>query len=423
MRIVLSHPTGNANVRATATFFAQAGILAKFHTTVAIFQDELLDRLGNLNSMSEIRRRRYDSAIKPFTEMHPWRELGRIALSKTGIRSRIQSEYNPFSIDSVYKHLDKSVASSLLHSITTGPKAVYAYDDGALFSFKEAKRLGIPCLFDLPTGHWRAAQRLLQSEYNRWPDWIVTMPGFKDSSSKLAHKDEELKLADQIFVASQFTANTLNEFPESLAPINVVPYGFPPVGSPKRYRNKSSKEPLRLLFVGKLSQQKGIADLFKAVDHFRNKVTLTVVGHKVTASCPALDEALSRHHWIPSLPHQGVLQLMREHDIVVFPSLFDGFGLVITEAMSQGTPVIASDRCAGPDLIEHGRNGWLVAAASTVSLEESIEHLIANPDEIAEAGRAATETARQRPWDVYGRELVEAVISSTQSNSIYSTTN
>ncbi|NEU67443.1 glycosyltransferase family 4 protein [Spirosoma agri] len=410
-KIIISHPTGNANVRATTNYFAQVDILANYHTTIALFNNDPLDRLGKIQYLSEIKRRRYDQIIKLFTITHPFREFARLLLSKTRFRNLIQNEHSFFSIDSVYKNLDKSVAKSLRRSLASGPKSVYAYDDGALFSFREAKRLGIPCLFDLPTGHWRAAKRLLEVERERWPDWIATMPSYKDSPEKLANKDEELSLADQIFVASQFTAQTLHEFPGLLAPVHVIPYGFPPVCTPKTYWDTFDKNKLKLLFVGKLSQQKGIADLFAAVEGLTKQVTLTVVGNKVTNDCPALDKALLRHKWIPSLPHPEILQLMREHDVLVFPSLFDGFGLVITEAMSQGTPVIASNRCAGPDLIEHGQNGWLVEAASIQSLRTAIENLLSDPKQIGKAGKAALETARKRPWAVYGRELVEAIES------------
>ena len=50
---------------------------------------------------------------------------------------------------------------------------------------------------------------------------------------------------------------------------------------------------------------------------------------------------------------------MKEHDVLIFPSLFEGFGLVITEAMAQGTPVITTDRTAGPDVISDNENGCL----------------------------------------------------------------
>ena len=101
---------------------------------------------------------------------------------------------------------------------------------------------------------------------------------------------------------------------------------------------------------------------------------------------------------------------MREQDVLVFPSLFEGFGLVITEAMSQGTPVITTDRTAGPDLITHGENGWLIEAGSTEALKQAIEELLYRPEMIESTGRAAMETARLRPWEVYGMELAKAVI-------------
>jgi glycosyltransferase involved in cell wall biosynthesis len=287
---------------------------------------------------------------------------------------------------------------------------VYGYEDTTLFSFRKAKELGLECIYDLPIGYWRTAHSLLIKEKERWPDWMATMPGLEDSASKLARKDEELRLADRIFVASSFTANTLKDFPEKIAPVQVIPYGFPTVSNEVRqYENFKKKRPLRLLFVGSLSQRKGIADLFEAVKFFGEKVTLTLVGSKTTEDCPALNEALNRHRWIPSLAHESVLKLMRQHDVLVFPSLFEGFGLVITEAMSQGTPVITTDRTAGPDLIEHGKNGWLINAGSTRALQQSIEDILLNPVSIEDVGKAAMDKARQRPWTKYGIELAEAV--------------
>jgi glycosyltransferase involved in cell wall biosynthesis len=237
------------------------------------------------------------------------------------------------------------------------------------------------------------------------------MTGFNDSVTKLDLKDEELRLADRIFVASKFTAKTLADYPgPSLPPIEIIPYGFPPINVIDRvYDTDLYKRPLKLLFVGKLTQQKGVADLFAAVEAIGIDVELTLVGHKASEKCPALDAALSRHKWIPTLPHEAVLNLMRENDVLVFPSLFDGFGLVISEAMAQGTPVISTDRCAGPDLIEHGRNGWLIEANSTSAIKSAIENILNYPENISRVGRAALETARRRPWEVYSYELHEAI--------------
>lgn len=410
MKVVISHPTGNAFFRAAATGLLDAGMLSGFRTTVATFPGNIFDKLSSFSPFTEFNRRKYDPSLEKLSKTWPGFELGRIAASKANLKNLVKQETGIFSVDAVYQNLDKKVAESLKYMVKNGTTAVYAYEDGALFSFSEAKKLKIKCLYDLPIGYWRTAKRLLELEYERWPEWRPTLLSFGDSELKLAHKDEELRLADKIFVASQFTANTLKDYPGKLAPVEVIPYAFPPVVNSRVYNTVSATKPLKLLFVGGLSQRKGIANLFTAVDNLKNHVQLTVVGKKVSDQpCIALDTALAKHRWIPSLSHDAVLQLMREHDVLVFPSLFEGFGLVITEAMSQGTPVITTGRTAGPDLIEHGQNGWLVEAGSTDALQAAIEELIHKPDIVAEVGREAMETASKRPWKVYGQELVAAI--------------
>lgn len=408
MKVLISHPTGNAFSRAAAMGLLKADMLAGFSTTVATFPGNVFDRLSEVSMFSEFKRRAYDAELQPFTQLSPWLELGRLAATKAGLQNLTRHETGMFSVDGVYRGVDKGIAGSLKTRLKSGD-AVYAYEDGALFSFREAKKLGLQCLYDLPIGYWRAARRLLDVERERWPDWVPTLTGFGDSESKLALKDEELLLADHIFVASTFTANTLKDYPGKLAPVKVIPYAFPPVHGSRQYSPVKNRL-LKLLFVGSLSQRKGIADLFAAVEMLGNKVELTVVGRKASDNCPVLDNALTKHRWIPSLSHDKILELMREHDILVFPSLFEGFGLVITEAMSQGTPVITTDRTAGPDLITHNENGWLIEAGSTIALKQAIEELLYQPEKIERAGRAATETAKLRSWEIYGQELAEAII-------------
>lgn len=408
MSVIFSHPTGNANVRAAVHGLLQNQSLSAFHTAIASFPGSFLDRLGNIPFLSEIRRRRFDNALKPFTHTSPWHEAGRIVAAKARLEKLTKHESGIFCVDAVYRNIDKKVASKLKGASKQGVKAVYAYEDEALFSFREAKKWRIKCLYDLPIGYWRTAKHLLQQEMERWPEWGSTLPSFIDSEDKLCRKDEELHLANHIFVASRFTANTLKDFPGKLAPIEVIPYGFPAADETRKY-SPNYNSPLKLLFVGGLSQRKGIADVFAVAEKLGRHVELTVVGQRASEDCKALDTALAKHCWIPSLPHADILKLMRESDVLLFPSLFEGFGLVITEAMSQGTPVITTDRTAGPDLIEHGRNGWLVEAGSTPALLNAVENLLQQPQRISGAGRAAMETARLRPWKAYGQELADAI--------------
>jgi glycosyltransferase involved in cell wall biosynthesis len=412
MKIVIAHPTGNQNVRAAAVGFAEAGVAASFQTTIATFPGDFVDRLSAVRPFAMLSRRCFDPRIRDITETRPWLELGRLLSAKARVNRLIRHETGPFSIDAVYRDLDRRVAETLRDRAVRGATAIYAYEDGARFSFRKAKELGLQCFYDLPVGYWGAARMVFEGEKERWPEWVATLNGLRDSAAKLMNKDEEIRLADRIFVASQFTASTLRHYPGDLPPVHIVPYGFPAALKVRDYSSSiNNRGALKLLFVGGLTQRKGIAYLFKAVEALRPYVTLTLVGRKPHQDCPALNREMAKHRWIPGMSHADVLRLMQHHDVLLFPSLFEGFGLVITEAMSQGTPVITTDRTAGPDLITHGNNGWIIEAGSADAIQESIENILCNRRIVAECGHEAMETARQRPWSVYGRELADAILN------------
>ena len=408
-KIVLSHPTGNQFVRAVLVELQKRHLLEKFYTTIATDSSDILLNLLSSKFKQELLRRSYP-VTKDLISTQPLKELSRNLLPKLGFNSVARHETGWASVDAIYNDLDAKVARALIQlKKKQGIMGVYAYEDGAAASFKAAKTLGLKCFYDLPIGYWKAAQQLLSAEAERWPDWAETLPGILDSGAKLSKKDMELKLADKIFVASRFTANTLSFYDGELAPVEIIPYGFPPV-SKREYAKISASRPLKLLFVGGLSQRKGIADVFKTAEFFGNRVELTIVGRKTGDKCPALNEELAKHTWIPGLPHDQILKLMHQHDVLLFPSLFEGFGMVITEAMAQGTPVITTERTAGPDFIEDGHNGWLIEAGSTDKLIAATEMLLQKPELIKSNGKAAMETASQRPWHLYAEQLVSSIM-------------
>lgn len=416
MKVIISHPTSNQFNRTVVQGMLDADILQEFHTSIATFPASKIYPLVNKGPLKILKRREFDDALRSFTHTWPWKEAGRMLAPKLGLHRAVKHETGPFCLDAVYRKQDQVVAKRMNQLANRGLSGVYAYEDGALESFRQAKKLGIACLYDLPIGYWRSARKLLEQEKERWPEWASTITGFMDSPIKLQKKDEELALADCVLVASSFTAKTLEDYPGQLPPIEVIPYGFPDVYEQRRFQSPKNR-PVRLLFVGGLSQRKGIADLLWAADRLGDAVELTLVGKKLGAPNKALDRELKKHRWHPSLPHQEILSLMRDQDLLVFPSLFEGFGMVISEAMSQGTPVLTTDRTAGVDFIDHGKNGWLVEAGKKEALLEELQNIIAHPDWLPEAGIKARDLARRRPWEVYGSEITAAIqkVLSNQS--------
>lgn len=410
MKIILSHPTGNANVRAVSKALVQANLLEKFYTCVAVFNNSLSFFFSKFGPFKAFRRRAFAPVLQTYTRTRPYKELGRLAAQKMDWQKALSHETGIFCVDKIYHDLDLHVSKRLKSA-----GAVYAYEDGALESFQEAKIKGLKCLYDLPTGYWRAHRKFLDKERQKHPEWAMTFNCFRDSEAKLLRKDKELRLADAIFLASSFTKKTLELFPGKLGPVHLVPYGFPQVYKGKNYSKLSGRK-LRLLYVGKLSQLKGVANLFEAVEYFKGKVELTVVGREVIKGCKPLQKEIKAHTWIPSLPNDKILELMRNHDVFVFPSLFEGYGLVIAEAMSQGTPVITTERTCGADFINDGENGWLINAGDTPGLIEKIEQVLYQPEILSQVGREAILTAEKSPFSLYGERMVQKIKQEVYSN-------
>lgn len=398
-RIAIVHPTGNTFARAAAEAFQRSELLDTFHTCIAVGNDS-----GNPLANRLYAERRCEIP-QSFIRTRPLRELARLILQKKAWFPQMRKhETGAFCVDRIYRDLDQYVAKWLKEQ-DAPPSAIYAYEDGALASFAAARTRGIQRIYDLPIGYWRAARRIQSEEAQLLPEWAATMPALIDSEPKLERKDEELKLCEHIIVASRFTANTLKEAPFDLPTPHIIPYGCPPARDSITSQSDPSK-PLKVLYVGGLSQRKGIAYLLEAVEKMGNSVELTIIGKRV-ADCKPLDAALKKYNWIDSLPHSGILSAMHDHDVFVFPSLFEGFGLVLTEALSQGLPIIATNHTCAPDIIENGKEGFIIPIRDANAISEKLTLMNEARDQLQAMKEAALERAARMSWDLYKDGLVK----------------
>jgi glycosyltransferase involved in cell wall biosynthesis len=405
--ILFSHPTGNSNVRHAALGLHRAGLLGEFWTSVSYRETPFLRSVVPGSLARQLKRRIFPRELAPIIRTAPWRELGRLLAPRVGFRSLVRHEKGPLSVDSVYHALDHRVSQRLSDDRFT---SVYAYEDGAAESFRVAEKLGKQRLYDLPIGYWRAARQILLEEAERQPEWAMTLNGNLDSAAKTARKDEELQRASQIFVASSFTLQTLDQAPPFSGTVSMIPYGSPRLeGAPVDRDPCKRLGQIRVLFVGSLGQRKGLSYLFEAARLLGPSVELTIIGAKPMAACAALDRELARVRWIPSCSHREVLDEMAAHDVFVFPSLFEGFGLVLLEAMAMGLPIITTPHTAGPDLITDGVEGYIVPIRSGAAIAERLEQLRREPDRCVTMGEQARVRARDFTWEKYGRELAERV--------------
>lgn len=409
--ILLSHPTGNANVRGALHGLQEAGLLSAFSTSIATFDNNIFGLFTKLPGGSVFNRRRYPESLREVSHQYPWDELIRLIAVQAGLKSLVRHETGLFSIENVCQKLDWKTASEIdkLHGKL---KAVYSYEDVAVETFKKARKIGLRTIYDLPIGYWRSALRIQSEEADLQPEWPDTMPALKNSDEKLARKEEELQLASDIIVASTFTAATLKEAPFELPPPVIIPYGCPTPSI--LYPQVTDSNKLKVLFVGGLSQRKGLSYLLDAIDMTSSICDLTLVGRKPDVACKPLNSALEKHRWFPSLPHEEILAEMRKSDVLVFPSLFEGFGLVVTEALSQGIPVITTPNTCGPDVLTDSEDGFIVPIRDSGAIAEKLEILHKDREKLDSMKVAAKEKAMKLTWETYSQKLAEVVACSIQ---------
>jgi glycosyltransferase involved in cell wall biosynthesis len=135
--------------------------------------------------------------------------------------------------------------------------------------------------------------------------------------------------------------------------------------------------PLRVLFVGHVAVGKGAAALLESLAELGGvPVTLTFVGAE-TMQVPARFRAHPSVRWIGAVSRAAVMQHYRDNDVLVFPSLSDGFGMAQVEARAWRLPIVASTSCGR--VVEHEVNGLLLDEVSPRAVAGALGRLAANP--------------------------------------------
>jgi len=407
MKIVVTHPTGNRNVRAVISSFEEAQLLAMFSTTLAVDPNSFL-----VNMLPEKFRKEFSRRAYPvdFDHIHtrPLLELSRNILPKIGFKKAVQHEVGFACVDKIYNDLDKATAAGLEQLVKKqNVTAVYGYEDGTLETFKKAKALGLTCVYDLPIAYWETVRRLLQEEAARLPQWSATLGGgIRDSKAKLERKTQELELADVVVGPGSFVLDSLPAWASDKVVI-MSPFGSPESGSATEHKSEATADrPLRVLFVGSLGQRKGLGDLFNAVKLLdAKKIELVVMG-SLLAPLDFYKNELSNFTYEKGRPNAQVLELMRSCDVFCLPSIVEGRALVMQEAMSQGLPLLITPNTGGADLVIEGETGFLVPIRSPEAIAEKLNWYIDNREKTREMGVKAKVHAKNYTWKGYGDKIV-----------------
>ncbi|MFP9116203.1 glycosyltransferase family 4 protein [Flavobacterium sp. RNTU_13] len=400
---VVSHPTGNQNVRAIINELEHQNRLLKFYTTIARFDNNLTGMFSKLPGLKDLEKRTYSEAVKPYTVQYPYYEVGRMLYKKFNKTSPLPQKY---SVDNIYHTLDMQVAEYIKNN-PKGLEGVYAYEDGAAFQFEEATRLGIKKVYDLPIAYWATGRALMMRQSEIYPQWAKTLGGgIKDSQEKLDRKVREMELADVVATPSRFVADSIPA--EMNKKVIISPFGSP---APRTDIEQPTWEivknrPLKILFAGSMGQRKGLADLFNAVKLLSSKeIELVVVG-SLQDDFQFYKNQMPNFTYLGTMPHKEVLKTMASCDVFCLPSIVEGRALVVQEAMSQGLPIIITPNTGCDDLVTEGETGFCVPINNSDAIASHIDWFASDRERTFQMKAAARSKALGYSWQGYARGVI-----------------
>ncbi len=281
--------------------------------------------------------------------------------------------------------------------------AYWGFQGSCLESLRAARKREIIAIAEFATAHVTRAIELLSQESTRHPEWASTISNFAFPDWYRERLEEEPHAADYCVAASQFTKASLEQVGIRPDRILLLPLGADV--DQFAFVRRPATGPFRVLFVGGVGQRKGVKYLLQAFDKIRGPgVELTLAG-PLPADMRPLTAYRDTVRMTGRLDQSEIVREMHAAHVLVLPSVFEGFGLVIAEAMATGIPVIASTHSAGPDLMREGRDGFVIEPDDVEGLAQRLETLRADRERASEMGVCAAEQARTFSWDVHAERV------------------
>ncbi len=235
-------------------------------------------------------------------------------------------------------------------------------------------------------------------------------------------ENKSMKSVNQIIAVSHHTASQLRGRGIPDHRINVVHNGIEIFPAPSEKEEKMMRKKLELenkkvlLFVGRLDQRKGAIFLVKAIKSLKQELgenfKCIIVGDGPQKT--QILEYINKNNlyrffsFVSKVNYNNLRKLFYLCDLLVLPSLYEGLGLVILEAMASKKPVIGSNSGGIPEIIQHGNNGFLIPLGSIEKLMKAIKKILFNEDLARKMGENGYNLIQKKfTWDRAVKETLD----------------
>ncbi len=381
------------------------GVFHLFDLAHELASRQMLTRVYSTFHWGRLRREGLD---RSFIRSFPWIHPAQLAVNRVLNLPPVVDMY-----------LDRGVRSTLdRYAARTLPPcdAYVALSGSGLLSGRVAQRRGATYICDRGSSHIRFQDQVIAEEYRIWGlDRAVVDPFF------IAREEAEYAQADAITVPSSFALRSFLEMGVPAEKLHRIPYGV----RLDRFRRNAEppRDTFQVLFAGTVSLRKGIPYLLQAFAALRHpRKRLRIVGPVL----PEVQNLLHRFDMagveiIGRIPQAQMAQYMSTSHVMVLPSIEDGFGLVLGQAMACGCPLISSVHTGGDDLFSDGVEGFLVPIRSPDAITERLQQLADDPALQQRMSEAALNRVQDLGgWSDYGNgwaELIENLVAGRRTPS------
>ncbi len=396
----MSNPGLGAHIRQTVRAYDEADVLDTFYTTVLLADNAISNSIAH----------RYKSI-----KSKQFKEIDNLKIKKLilpELLRLVSSKLLSISVtDKIWEWSELYFDNWVANKLNSTVDVFHGYEHASLESLKRCKQKGIFSIYEQPSAHHlffkeNVLNPLLSSE-DYFKNNFSELLDSELSKKRNRRRDEELAIADLILCNSTYVKKTLMYagIPESK--IIVHPLGFPEV----KDRKIELKQSLKFIVSGNLSYLKGTHHVLRV---WRNNPEL-FANHKLV--CIGSD-TLSPTEWknlpdnvqkINRLTSEEYLKELEQADVLILNTYSDGFGMVMSEAMSNGLAVIGTQNSAATDIIEQDITGRIIQVANETELLESMLWMINNPNELMTMRQNAIQYASKHSWSQFRIDIPSIV--------------
>jgi glycosyltransferase involved in cell wall biosynthesis len=291
------------------------------------------------------------------------------------------------------------------------PAVLWGYDNASLTAFRAARDAGVKRVLDRTIGDWRAYNATMDAVYEDYADFFLS-PDYRVAPRRIEINQAEYELADVILTGSPFAADTVRDHGGAAVAdkVRVLNYCFDEAlfAEPPRRRERANDEPLHFLFLGQAGVRKGIHLVLKTFARIPpSAARLTIVGD-LQVPPAVFARYADRVDYRPTVARADVPALMAEADVFLFPTYFEGAGIVLYEALAMGMGLIQSRHAA---LAATPDTGLMLERNDEASLYEAVMTAIEDRARVA-AWSAAGPAAAARYSFAHYRDGVGAVVEA-----------